>query len=132
LGDIRGLVTDALKDMDLAKRRMHSREYATATLLYGKAIEKVLTALYMSRERRDPPAGASAAYMAKKAGMPEEVVTDLLSLQEEEEEIIESENEREIRGYEEIVRSARAERKVLQMDEIATKLVDYTMSYAKA
>jgi len=131
MGDIRGLVTNALKDMELAKRYRHSREYATATLLYNKAIEKVLRALFISKERREPPIGASAVYIAAKTRMPDEIVTDLKSLREEEEEIIESENERDIRGYDEIGKSAGAERKVLQLHELATRLIDYVMLYAR-
>ena len=131
MGDIRGLVTNALKDMDLAKRYRHRREYTTATLLYSKAIEKVLSALYMSRERKDPPNGASVVYLAKKSGMPDDVMTELLSLQEDEDQIIERENATDISGYEELVNSRGAERKVLQMHELAARLVDYVMSYAR-
>jgi HEPN domain-containing protein len=131
LGEIRGLVTNALKDMDLAQRYKRRREYATVTLLYSKAIEKVLAALYMSKERKDPPAGASVVYLAKKAGMPDDVITELLSLQEDEDQIIERENATGISGYEELVESKGAERKVLQLHELAARLVDYTMSYAR-
>ena len=80
--DIRGLVARALKDMELAKRYRQRKEYAATTLLYNKAIERVLKALFISKKRKDPPIGASAVYMASNMRMPEEIMTGLLSLHE--------------------------------------------------
>jgi HEPN domain-containing protein len=130
--DIRSLVARALKDMELAKRYRQRKEYAATTLLYNKAIEKVLKALFISKTRKDPPLGASAVYLASNIRMPEEIMTGLLSLQETDDEVLWSGNEATIMTYERIGRSMKAEHKLIQMDELATRLIDSAMKCARA
>lgn len=132
MGDIKALVANALRDMRLARRYRQKREFATATLLYNDAIEKVLRALFINRVRRQPPLGASAGFLAARAKMPDDITASLISLQDDEEVMTELESESEISGYEKLVRPPAIERKVLQMDELATQLMDYVMAYAKA
>jgi len=130
--DIRSLVARALKDMELAKRYRQRKEYAATTLLYNKAIEKVLKALFISKKRKDPPLGASAVYLASNIRMPEEIITGLLSLQETDDEVLWSGNEATIMTYERIGKSMKAEHKLIQMDELATRLIDSAMRRAEA
>jgi HEPN domain-containing protein len=133
MGDIRFLVARALRDMELAERYRQRRQYATTTLLYSKAIDRVLRALSISKGRKNPPVGASAAYMAARMRMPDDIVTDLLSLREVEDETAVEEEAGarcELPGS-----NMRAERKLLQMDELATRIMDMIGSlagYAKA
>lgn len=133
MGDTRFLVARALRDMELAKRYRQRKQYATTTLLYSKAIDRVLRALSISRGMRNPPAGASAVYMAARMRMPDDIVTDLLSLREVDDETA-GEDEVGVR-YERLERNMKAERKLLQMDELATRIMDMIGSltgYARA
>jgi len=130
MGDIRFLVARAIRDMELAKRCRQRRQYAATTLLYSKAIDLILRALAVSKGRSNPPAGASAAYMAARMGMPDDIVTDLLSLREEE-----ASGEYDTGAREKPYENMKAERRLLQMDELATRVMDMIGSlagYAKA
>ena len=130
--DIKALVARALRDMELAKKYRQKKEYAATTLLYNKAIEKVLKALFISKKRKDPPIGASAVYMASNMRMPEEIMTGLMSLRETEDEVLWNGNEAAIMTYEKIGKSMKEEHKLIQMDELATALIDSVMERAKA
>jgi HEPN domain-containing protein len=132
MGDIRFLVARALRDMELAEKCRQRRQYANTTLLYGKAIDIVLRALLVSKGRKNPPAGVSAAYMAARMRMPDDIVTDLLSLREVEDEA--AAEEEAVARYGILESNMRAERKLLQMDEVATRIMDMIGSlsgYAK-
>ncbi len=130
--DIRGLVARALRDMELAKRYRQRKEYAATTLLYNKAIERVLKALFISKKRKNPPLGASAVFLASNIKMPEEIMSGLAALQEADDEVLWSGNEAAIMTYERIGKSMKAEHKLIQMDELATRLIDSAMGRAKA
>ena len=130
--DIRGLVARALRDMELAKRYRQKKEYAATTLLYSKAIDRVLKALFISKKKKEPPIGASAVYIASNMRMPDEIMNGLLSLRETDDEVVWSGNEAAIMTYERVGRSMSAEHKVLQMNELATKLIDSAMGRTKA
>ena len=126
---VRELLAKAAEDFELAKRYTKLKEYATATLLYNKAIEKVLRALFIVRTRKEAPNTASIRYLTLKTKMPEEISTDILSLDERQgvmgEEAIEEVS------YEEIGTFNTPENKVLERNNLARRLIEYGMAYAK-
>ena len=63
---VRELIAKASQDFELAKMHKQVREYVTATMLYNRAVEKILTALFISRTKREPPKNASIDYLARK------------------------------------------------------------------
>jgi HEPN domain-containing protein len=129
MGDIRGLLARALRDIKLARRFRQRKEYATTTMLYRKAIDKVLRALFIGKRNKAPPVGASATYIATSIRMPEELMAEIMSLREDEDRMAEGWN-----GMRQWRTGcmARPEWEVVQIDELATKLMDSAMGYAKA
>ena len=85
-----------------------------------------------AKKKKDPPIGASAVYMASNKRMPEEIMTGLMSLRETEDEVLWNGNEAAIMTYEKVGKSMKEEHKLIQMDELATRLIDSAMERAKA
>lgn len=99
LGD--GLLKKAAKDFELAKKYKDGKELITASLLYNRATERVLKALFIRKNRRQPPEKASIAYLAMKAKLPDEISSELLSVEQDEmSDVMEEELEMErMEGY---------------------------------
>lgn len=71
------LVRSAGKDFRLAERYQKGREYVTASILYRRAVEKTLRALFIRHEHRGPPENASVAYLVERTKLPNEILNDL-------------------------------------------------------
>ncbi|MDE1857351.1 MAG: HEPN domain-containing protein [Candidatus Micrarchaeota archaeon] len=82
MGKTRELVKRAIADFELARRYRDAKESFTASLLYKRATEKVLRALFIKRNHHEPPKRASIVYMAKKVDLPV-YITETLDEQEE-------------------------------------------------
>lgn len=126
---IRELIHRASKDFELAKGMMQIKDYVVATLLYNKAIEKMLKALFISKTKREPPANASIEYLAKATGMPEEVSMYIKSMQESEEINMGPADFVDLAHPEDI--DAGAARRAFYMDGLAKRLLDYVSAYTK-
>jgi HEPN domain-containing protein len=126
---VRELVAKASQDFELAKTHARVREYATATVLYNKAVEKVLKALFINKTKREPPANASIEYLARRTGVPEEVSAYINSLDEN----TDTAQEEEFASLysKELQSEKSAQRQALYMDGLAKRLIDYVSAYAK-
>ena len=126
---VRELVRKAWKDFELAKRHRRIKEYVTATLLYNTAVEKVLTALFINKTRRSPPANASIEYLAMRTGMPPEITTYISTMQQD---AAGSYQDPEFMGLErEANAEQREERDAFFMDGLAQRLLDYVTAYVR-
>ena len=126
---IRGLIARASKDIELAKGYMQLKEYVTAALLYNKAVEKVMQALFISKTRKKPPANASLEYLAKRTGMPDEVSVYITSLKEGTTESEPAEFTDFEYGNVETRKSAETE--AFYLDGLTRRLLDYVIAYVK-
>lgn len=121
-----GLVKNAMRDFELAKKYTDSKEYTTASILYRKATEKVLKALFMQNRKRSPPNDASIEYLAEQTVLPDSIYNDLVSLQDEPTELMEEEL---LLEYDEEENTHRAEaseyRETLSKHELVRRLIDY-------
>ncbi len=72
-----GLVRNAGRDFTLAERYQKRKEYITASILYRRAMEKTLRALFIRHEHKGPPANASVGYLMGKTKLPSEILVDL-------------------------------------------------------
>ena len=127
---MRGLIARASKDFELAKGRRQLRDYVTATVLYNKAVENVLRALFISKTRRAPPRDASIGYLAKQTGVPDEISVYINSMQEAD-AMAKPADFVDLEEYnDEAMARANAERQAWYMDGLAKRLLDYV--YAKA
>jgi HEPN domain-containing protein len=119
---VRELVVKASQDFELAKAHKQLREYVTATVLYNKAVEKVLKALFISKTRKEPPANASIDYLASRTGVPEEISVYISSLRDDNVGGIGDDGLVDLE-YASIDSSA--ERRAFYMDGLAKRLLDY-------
>ncbi|HVC58319.1 MAG TPA: hypothetical protein VND15_02490 [Candidatus Acidoferrales bacterium] len=83
---VRALMARAVSDLELGERYARLKEDAVASLLYRKAREKVLKALFISRTKREPPTNVSVRYLAGKVRMPADITAEISNLEEEEDE----------------------------------------------
>lgn len=120
------LIKRAAQDFELAKKYGETKEYITASILYRKATEKILKALYTERKNREPPKSASVEFMAMQMDLPEEIFDDIVSLPEESAELM---AEQELLEYddEERTHMARDEecRSAMSKQELVRRLMDY-------
>lgn len=95
------LLKKAAKDFELAKKYKDAKELITASLLYNRATERVLKALFIKSQKRQPPHSASIKYLASRANLPDEISAELLAMERDEmSEVIEEELEMErTEGY---------------------------------
>jgi HEPN domain-containing protein len=122
---MRGLLARASKDFEMAKRYRQLRDYVTAMVLYNKAVENVLTALFISKTKKAPPKDASIGYLAKQTGVPEEISAYINSMQKDE-VVSEPAELVDLNDYgEEAMNQANAERQAWYMDGLAKRLIDY-------
>ena len=129
---IRDLVDTASKDFELAKERRSLRDYVTATLLYNKAVEKILRALFISRVKKSPPKNVSIDYLAQRTGLPDEISMYIDSV-EKSDELEKPVDLTELDGYDEELTSsgAQAERQAFFLDGLTKRLLDYVNAYQK-
>ena len=120
------LIKRAAQDFELAKRYGDAKEYITASILYRKATEKILKALYTQRKNREPPKSASMEFMAMQMELPEEIFDDLVSLPDERAEMMADENLLEY-DDEERTHMARDEeyRSTMSKQDLVRRLMDY-------
>ena len=120
------LIKRAAQDFELAKKYGDAREYITASILYRKATEKILKALYTQRKNREPPRSASMEFMAMQMELPEEIFDDLVSLPDERAELMAGENLLEY-DDEEQTHMARDEeyRSAMSKQDLVRRLMDY-------
>ena len=130
MGRVRELIANAAKDLELAKRHKKVKEYVTATLLYNSAVEKVLRALFISKTKREPPANATAEYLARRTGVPEEISIYINSVQENLEEM-DAGKYIELDPYSTSSLERSPERRVFYLEGLAQRLLDYVTIYAK-
>jgi len=129
MGKVRELIAKASKDFELAEKHRRLREYVVATLLYNKAVEKVLKALFITRTRKNPPASASVDYLARRAGVPEEISMYVTSMKDGLDQL-EANQFIDIESYRENGMERGSEQHALYMDGLARRLLDYVRLYA--
>lgn len=128
---VRVLIQRAAEDLELARRYERLKEYATAAILYNKAIEKALRAMFISKTSREPPRDVSIEYLSGNTVVPADVVNEILSLQEEEMELIDAEGNPDMEDYTMSI-SERVRSRVTRLGGISRRLMDYAMAYSKA
>ncbi len=123
---LRDLVSRASKDFQLAKGKLRIGEYSAANALYGNAMEKVLSALFIKRMNRNPPKNVSIGYLARNAGVPEDVEAYMESVEENDgmHEGIAVEAEEESSPKE-------MARRAFYMDGLVQRLLDYFYTYVR-
>ena len=115
------LIKGAKRNFELARRYRSAGNSAVATLLYSKAVQGVLRALYLRRNGRDAPEEASLGYLASRTSIPEEVEDYIVSVMEPEE----SGGELELMEISEpYVRRGRFENSLLYLDGLTKRLLD--------
>jgi HEPN domain-containing protein len=122
MGRIEEMLVGASKDFDLAGRYRHAGEYTISVLLYTEAIEKIFKAMFVRRMRKEPPSGASIDYLAMRLHTPKEIFDDeTLQYVDERGEQVKSADA-----------SGSAEERALNLEEVAKRLLDYSMACAHA
>ncbi|MFI5412581.1 MAG: HEPN domain-containing protein [Candidatus Micrarchaeales archaeon] len=120
------LVRNAIKDFELARKYRQAKEYITASILYQKATEKVLKALYQHRTKRSAPTNASVEYLAEKMALPEGMYDDIVSMPDERTELME---EQDLLEYDEVESTRTAEsiehNRALAREGLVRRLIDY-------
>jgi HEPN domain-containing protein len=124
----RHLIARASKDFELAKGYMQLRDFVTASLLYNKAVEKVLKALYINRSKKEPPANASIDYLAQRTGVPDEISVYISSIKET--DIAGPAELQDINGNEDENIGVSAERQAFYLDGLTKRLLDYVNARA--
>ncbi len=120
------LVRNAMRDFELARKYRDAKEYLTASILYRKATEKVLKALFLQYRRKSPPANASLEYLAEQAKLPENIYDELVSIPDETTELQQDEQLLEYDDYEMTHREQASEyRDTLSKHELVRRLLDY-------
>jgi HEPN domain-containing protein len=115
------MLVGASKDFDLAKRYKQAGEFTIAALLYTEATEKILKALFVRENRKEPPIDASIEYLALKTRMPKELLEDT-ALQ-----YADSADEQMKAGT-----GKGTEERALDMESAVKRLLDYSMAYVLA
>lgn len=125
------LVKRAAQDFELARTYRDAREYITASILYRKATEKVLKALYRKYNKREAPRDASIESLAMQMSLPEEIYDDLVTLPDERTEMMAEESLIEY-DEEEQTHTARDEeyRSAMSKHELVKRLIDYAKANA--
>ena len=123
MGKVKDLIANASRDFEVAKARKGVRDYVTAIVLYNKAVEKVLKALFITKTHKEPPRNASIGYLASRTGMPEEVSVYITTLQEREQTEPAEFMDLDQTG------SESAEMRAFYLDGLAKRLLDYVVAY---
>ena len=119
------LIRGASKNLELARRYRSRGDVAVATLLYHKAVSGVMRALYFRKTGRNAPPDASVRYLSSKASLPLGVEEYMRSVMEVEPE------EGAIESFEmpEAYADTRGEGKLLYLDGLIKRLLDYASAY---
>lgn len=131
MGKTGELLARARKDIELATKYKKIRDYVTANLLYNSAMKKVLSALFITKTRKTPPAEASVEYLARAAGVPEEVSMYIKSMEEHEPAQPMVSEFIELGPYEENSLEENTERQAFFLDGLVTRLLDYVLAYSR-
>lgn len=123
------MVRGAARDFELARKYRDAREYLTASILYRKATEKVLRALFIAKLKKTPPSGATIGYMAMQARLPDGIYDDLVSMPDEREEVSEEES---LLEYDDEEQTHKAESTEYSSSLTKHELVRRLIEYAKA
>jgi HEPN domain-containing protein len=124
MGKINSLIANASRDFEMAKDHKRGRDYMTAIILYNKAVEKVLKALFITKTHREPPANASIGYLASRTGMPAEISVYINTLQEQEPSEM-----TEFQELEQGASNGSPEMRAFFLDGLAKRLLDYVIAY---
>ncbi len=116
MGIYKDAVGEAYRNFELAKRYRGAGNAEAAMLLYNKAVELAIKALYVKGTGRNPPKGASATYMARRTEMPIEV-SEYISVMEERAADEASEMEPDLQ---------KGDEKLFYLDGLAKRLLDST------
>ena len=124
------LIAKASKDFELAKGYRQLRDFVTASLLYNKAVEKVLKALYINKSKKEPPANASIGFLAERTGVPDEISVYINSIRETDigagpAELI------NLNEYGEENAGKSVEREAFYLDGLTKRLLDYVYARSK-
>lgn len=128
---VKALVAKAVSDLELGERYERMREDAVASVLYRKAREKVLRALFMVRTKRNPPANVSLRYLEGQIRMPADIIAELSDVEVDEDEAegieaFEADPYRRQRLYD------RAKNRLTSRYRATKRLVYYAMASMKA
>jgi HEPN domain-containing protein len=113
----------AQKDLELAREYKSNGDIAVATLLYNKAISRVMRSLYYRKTGRHAPREASVGYLSSKANLPDEVEEYVRSVMETET------REEEIASIEVMETYKGGSGKLLYLDGLIKRLLDYSNAY---
>ncbi len=78
----RVLMDRARKNLELAKRYRKEKNFEVAILLYSKALESTLRAMYKRSKGKYAPKSASLQYIANATELPKEVEDYIISVTE--------------------------------------------------
>jgi HEPN domain-containing protein len=123
MGNGKGLIDGASKNLELARKYKSSGDIAVATLLYNKAISGVMRALYFRKTGRHAPVDASVEYLSSKASLPDEVEEYIRSVMETESV------EEQIESIEVAETYSGGSGKLLYLDGLVKRLLDYSKAY---
>ncbi len=116
----------AARDFELARKYKDAREYITASILYRKATEKVLKALFMKHRKQEAPKGASIEFLATHARLPDEMQYELVDMPTESAEMDMEESLQEYDDAEQTDRVGATEyESTLSKHEVVRRLLDY-------
>ena len=114
MGSYKNVVDEACRNFELAKQYRGTGNAEASMLLYNKAVELAIKALYVKRTGRSPPKGASVTYMARRTELPVEV-SDYVSVMEEKAAEEASEMEPDLQ---------KGDEKLFYLDGLAKRLLD--------
>jgi HEPN domain-containing protein len=113
----------ASKDLALAREYRSRGDIAVATLLYNKAISRVMRMMYYKKTGRHAPRDASLGYLSSKAKLPDEVGEYVRSVMEPESEAEGLESMELTETY------TGGSGKLLYLDGLIKRLLDYSDAY---
>jgi hypothetical protein len=128
---VRALVAHAMRDLELGERYEHMRDDAVASVLYQKARERVLKALFMVRMKRNPPANVSLRYLEGRIRMPADISAELSDVEVAEEDAYDA-GTFEQDTYQNSRLYAMAKNRVASRYRATKRLIYYAMASMKA
>lgn len=85
-----GLVKKARENLELARKNRGDGNAAVAALLYAKAVDGIMRAIYLDKTGRSAPLNASVEFLASKTALPidaEEYISSVMETEDQREEI---------------------------------------------
>ncbi|MCL5430435.1 MAG: HEPN domain-containing protein [Candidatus Marsarchaeota archaeon] len=123
------LLKRAVRDYELARKYRDAKEYVTASILYRKATEKVLKALFMKSSKKTPPSNATIEYLAERTQLPEDMYNGIVEMPDETTELFEDEG---LAEYDDVEQTHMAEEKEYSRTMVKHDLVRRLLDYAEA